>query len=390
VNAEPSWDWVIDGGELLSRPDPGPTPWLIEDLVVDQSIAAIVGRWKTTKSWAALDCGICVCTGQAAFGTHHVPDPGPVVYVIEESGEEALQRRLAALCRGRGLHPDDLRGRLLLAPNRGVKLDSPDWQARLIELGHGVRPRAFIFDPLARMKNAARIENDQTDMAPLIEYLRLLRDETHATALFVHHTGHQGDHMRGSSDLESAWESRLAFRRDPDTRLVTVQAEHREAGEDDHSTVAYELAWDSETRTMRLRSTQLPTDQRCIDWLSQNAPATTDEIAKGVNIRRSDVKRTMDRLKEAGTAERSDVPRSRKDGRHITVSAWILSNQARLSNDPAPSDNGTAQDGGASDSPNPFRRPAPLGADGDGGRGGTAQTPIPGDNNLHRTLAGEP
>ena len=43
-------------------------------------------------------------------------------------------------------------------------------------------------------------------MAALIEFLRILRDETSAAVAFVHHTGHQGEHMRGSSDLESAFQ----------------------------------------------------------------------------------------------------------------------------------------------------------------------------------------
>ena len=31
-------DWLIDGAELLAEPDPGPTPWLVDGLIVDQAI----------------------------------------------------------------------------------------------------------------------------------------------------------------------------------------------------------------------------------------------------------------------------------------------------------------------------------------------------------------
>ena len=271
-------DWLLDAAALLSEPDPGPTPWLVEGLIVDQALAAVVGKWKTTKSWGMLDIALSIATGTAAFGAAHVPEPGPVVYVIEESGKRALWRRLDALCRGRGIRPEDLAGQLFLAPNARVKLDNEAWQQTLLELGTRIRPRAFIFDPLARMKDAGREENEQTGMAPLIEYLRVLRDDTGAAAIFVHHTGHSGEHMRGSSDLESAWESRLAFKRDGDNGIVTVTAAHRE--EEDGATVIYQLDWHSETRTMRLRPTVPPLAERIIDHLRDHGPMGATELRK--------------------------------------------------------------------------------------------------------------
>src|SRR5205809_1058849 len=43
--------WLVDAAELLAEPDPGPTPWLVDELIVDRAIVAAVGRWKTTKSY---------------------------------------------------------------------------------------------------------------------------------------------------------------------------------------------------------------------------------------------------------------------------------------------------------------------------------------------------
>ena len=61
-------DWTIDAADLLAEPDPGPTPWLVEGLMVDQAIVACVGRWKTTKSYGMLDLEISIATGRPAFG----------------------------------------------------------------------------------------------------------------------------------------------------------------------------------------------------------------------------------------------------------------------------------------------------------------------------------
>src|SRR5207248_11722624 len=135
-----------------------PTPYLVENLVVDQAITACVGRWKTTKSYAVLELAVSIATGEPAFGKLAIPKPGPVLYVCEESGRAALWRRLDALCRGRAIDRDRL-DTLFLATNARVKLDDEGWQRELVAQGLELRPRAFIFDPLARMKASSRDEN---------------------------------------------------------------------------------------------------------------------------------------------------------------------------------------------------------------------------------------
>lgn len=347
-------EWLIDAADLLAEPDPGPTPWLVEGLIVDQALTAVVGKWKTTKSWGMLEIAVSIATGAPAFGAHQVTEPGPVVYVIEESGRTALWRRLDALCRGRAIRPDQLRGRLALAPNTRLRLDDASWQQGLREVGHSLQPRAFIFDPLARMKAPARDESAQTDMAVVIEYLRHLRDDTGAAVLFVHHTGHQGEHMRGSSDLESAWESRLAFKREGEDGDISIRAEHRE--DESGAIVAYRLAYDGDTRTMRLRSTVPPLAERITEWLREHGPGGAREIAKGIGIRRTDVARTLATLAEAGTARRGPSGKTDALGRPNPNKVWHLNNQAESQAVPNPGQPGTSHPSAAA--PGPGRPPS--------------------------------
>ncbi len=133
--------WLIDGGDLLDEPDPGPTPWLVENLIVDQAIVAAVGRWKTTKSYALLDICISIATGRPVFGALEVPTPGPVIFVNEESGRTALKRRLDSLCRGRGIRSEEIRNQLHLGANARVRLDDDAWLNELIRLGQEINPR---------------------------------------------------------------------------------------------------------------------------------------------------------------------------------------------------------------------------------------------------------
>jgi hypothetical protein len=255
VEGLPASQW-IDAADLLSEPDPGPTPWLVEDLIVDGALVACAGRWKTTKSYAMLHIAVSIATGRPAFGALAIPNPGPVVFCNEESGRTALWRRLDSLTRAYDVAPEDLRGLLVLAANARIKLDDRGWQDELQAIGRELRPRLFVFDPLARMKAAGREENEQTAMAPIIEFARHLRDESGAAVSLVHHTGHSGDHLRGTSDLESAWETRLTWKREGQASTVTLSSDHREA--EPAAPITYRIEWDGDARTMRFEAVDPP------------------------------------------------------------------------------------------------------------------------------------
>lgn len=276
-------EWLIDAADLLKRGDPGPTPWLVENLIVDRALVAAVGRWKTTKSYGMLDICIAIATGRPAFGVLGVPEPGPVIFVNEESGEAALWRRLDALCRGRAIPPESLRGRLFVAANRRVKLDDEVWQSMLVATGRRLQPRLFVFDPLARMKAADLSESAQDEIAVAIEFMRTLRDETGTAVLFVHHTGHQGEHMRGSSDLETAWDTRLRWKREGQSPEVTITSEHREA--DASAPLTYRIAWDGPTRTMRFDAVDDPFMEWTRSYLIANPEASANEVYKAAESR---------------------------------------------------------------------------------------------------------
>lgn len=341
--------WLVDAAELLGRPDPGPTPWLVDGLIVDRALIAAVGRWKTTKSYALLDVCISIATGRPAFGRLEIPTPGPVVFVNEESGLVALWRRLDALCRGRAINPEELRGRLHVSANARMRLDDAAWQNELLELGAALKPRLFVFDPLARMKDSARDENAQADMAVLIEFVRHLRDETDAAVAFVHHTGHAGGNMRGSSDLESAWETRLTWDRDGQSPLVTIDSTHREAEPSDP--IRYRIAWDGQTRTMRFELDAEqglpPLADRIRDYVDANPKSKGRDIAKGVQVRATDVERVLEQLVTEGTLAKGRSGRTDKLGRELRDEVYTLSggSSQTLFDDPPGTNHGTNHNG---------------------------------------------
>jgi AAA domain len=289
---KPARDWLIDAADLLAEPDPGPTPFLVEGLIVAQAIVAMVGRWKTTKSYGLLYLLMCIALGEPAWGLT-TGNPSTIVYVCEESGRAALWRRLDALCRGYAYDPERLRERLYVAANARARLDDPGWQAELLGIGRDLQPAFFGFDPLARMKAAAREENAQKDMAPVIEYLRELRDETNAGVGVVHHTGHTGDHMRGTSDLETAWETKLKWKRDGQSPEITITSEHREA--DDGPPIRYRISWDHDTRTMRFPLIEGDLKARVRAYRTEHPEASANDIVEALGTNR---KQTLAAVRE--------------------------------------------------------------------------------------------
>ena len=243
-----------------------------------------------------------------------------------------------------------------------MKLDDAAWQNDLIGLGRALQPRLFVFDPLARMKAASRNESSQDEMATLIEFLRELREDSGAAVAFVHHVGHAGSHMRGSSDLESVWETRLTWTRDGQALEVSIKPEHREAESDEP--IKYRVEWDHEDRSMRLELSEAISAnplETLIGHIRDNPNQRTDEIREALKMRRSWLVRDLEELERRGTIHAGPSGRRDKAGRAIHDKAWNLSNQAGLS--PVPN-NGTTQDEPQPGTRGSVARPTPLRGDG--------------------------
>jgi len=146
------------------------------------------------------------------------------------------------------------------------------------------------------LKDARRVENEQSGMAPLIDFMRDLRNETGAAVGFVHHTGHTGSQMRGSSDLESAWETRLTFTRDGQSPLVKIESEHREA--EAAGPIEYRIAWDHDTRSMRFNLEPDQLDEKVAAYLREHPDASANEVFKETGGNRPSVLSAVKRHRE--------------------------------------------------------------------------------------------
>jgi len=144
----------------------------------------------------------------------------------------------------------------------------------------------------------------QREIGPVLDFLRDLRDETGAAVVFVQHTGHERSRMRGSSDLEAYWETKIILQGEEGSPLRRVRAEHREAEAFDG--FGYQLAFDERTESVRLGiSEKIATVERDLDGelieeITREPGRPTDAVAQAVGGRKIDVTARLRRLEAEG------------------------------------------------------------------------------------------
>jgi hypothetical protein len=294
--------WFENAADLLSEPDPGSTPFLVEDLIVDRAMATLVAPPKKNKTFVTLDVGIAVATGNKALGRFAVPNPGPVLIVLEESGRAALHRRLDMLARGRAIPPESL-GDLHYSSNRRVNLADDEWRERLREAAQSREWRLIAFDPSARLKGATD-EDKQKDQGPVLDFLRELRELSKATVLYVAHTGHEGTRQRGSSDFESYYETKLTLS-DKNGRR-TLATDHRQA----EATGPFELSFrfDHQTRTLRIDADEDELARKVREHLEQHPDASANAVVEATGGNRTKVLELVKRLRPEGGSDSLEPP----------------------------------------------------------------------------------
>jgi hypothetical protein len=312
--------WLESAADLLAEDDPGPAPFLVDGLVGLGSIAAVVGRWKVGKTWAVLNLAQSIASGEPFMGRFEVAR-GPVMLILEESGRAALHRRLGKLARGRGIAPEKL-SQLYYAANRGVNLSDPQWRSELITEASRLMPHLVVFDPLARVKGGNVDESSQSEIGPVLDFMRELREASGAAVLFVHHAGHEAkNRMRGSSDLEAYWESKVTI---AEGRRGTyeMRADHREAPSTEP--IEYRLNFDGDS--LRLEPTEAADELRdaIVAYLTEHPGATVTELREAIPRRAADTSSRLADLEAAGTAYRSPSQRRDKAGRTRTVEGVYL------------------------------------------------------------------
>jgi hypothetical protein len=207
----------------------GLTSWLVEGLWCDQAVGILGGEPKCCKSFLALDLAVSVASGAPCLRQFPTLRTGPVLLFPAEDALAVVRQRLVGICSAAGVNFESLAVDVITAPS--LRLDLPGDRHALEATVAGGRPRLLILDPLIRLHRID--ENDASQVAPLLSFLRELQRKYQLAVLVVHHarkdahSTRPGQALRGSSELHGWGDSNLYLRRHK--QGLTLSTEHRAA-----------------------------------------------------------------------------------------------------------------------------------------------------------------
>ena len=154
----------------------------------------VFGDPGAAKSFYAIDLAACIATGKDFHGME--VKPGPVVYIAGE-GQNGIKRRFMAWGIRHNYNTDEAPIFISLMPAGLCDPDQAQWVINAIkqvseDCG---KPVLIVFDTVARNFGPGD-ENSTQDMSGFISGADLIREQSRACLLLVHHTGH-GDKSRG-------------------------------------------------------------------------------------------------------------------------------------------------------------------------------------------------
>jgi len=210
------------------------TQWLVEDLWTEQAVGILGGEPKCCKSFLALDVAVSVASGAACLRQFPVRRSGPVLLFPAEDSLPVVRQRLEGIAAAAQVPFASLPVQVITAPS--LRLDAATDRERLAHTVQQQRPVLLILDPLIRLHRVD--ENDASQIAALLSYLRELQRRFQLAVMLVHHarkdsqSSRPGQALRGSSELHGWGDSNLYMRRKGSQ--LTLSTEHRAAASQDH------------------------------------------------------------------------------------------------------------------------------------------------------------
>ena len=208
--------------------------WLVEGLWSDQAVGILGGEPKCCKSFLALDVAVSVASGTHCLRQFPVRRTGKVLLFPAEDSLAVVRQRLEGIAAAVHVSFQSLPVEVITAPS--LRLDTTTDRQRLSNTVDQLRPILLILDPLIRLHRVD--ENDASQIAALLSYLRELQRQFHLAVMLVHHarkdsnSSRPGQALRGSSELHGWGDSNLYMRRRG--QQLTLSTEHRAAPSRDH------------------------------------------------------------------------------------------------------------------------------------------------------------
>src|SRR5262249_40053649 len=142
------------------------------------------GEPKCCKSFLALDLAVSIASGTACLRQFPVRRAGTVLLFPAEDSLPVVRQRLEGICAAAA--QVSLAGcPIEVITISALRLDLATDRQRLTDMVQRLRPVMLILDPLIRLHRLD--ENDASQIAALLSFLRELQREYKLAVLVVHH-----------------------------------------------------------------------------------------------------------------------------------------------------------------------------------------------------------
>jgi len=286
------------------------TQWLVEGLWSDQAVGILGGEPKCCKSFLALDVAVSVASGAACLRQFPVRRTGKVLLFPAEDSLAIVRQRLEGIACAAQASFQSLPVEVITAPS--LRLDTPADRQRLSDTVENLQPILLILDPLIRLHRID--ENDASQVAALLSYLRQLQRQFHVAIILVHHarkdsnSSRPGQALRGSSELHGWGDSNLYMRRKGSQ--LTLSTEHRAAPSQDH--IPLQLTQCGSALSLSLLeqpAAEITAEPTTVDRVRQalaglQEPVPVQQLRKLCGIRTAAVCSALEELSQLGEVSR--------------------------------------------------------------------------------------
>lgn len=219
----------LDVKQIKAMADP---KWLVEKLIIENSLGFIFGAPGTVKTFLALDLSLSFATGRKEWWGRKVEHNGTVIYVSSE-GFSDLKFRIMAWEQQRGVNADDAPFRLIREGINFTRLE--DIQKLLATIEAVVNETktpvtAVVVDTVSRVLPGVD-ENLQKDMTTFVNGCDAVRRKFSTTVIGLHHTARAGN-MRGSTVIPGAGDFVIEMRREPGAQEGSFYVSKLKAAQD--------------------------------------------------------------------------------------------------------------------------------------------------------------
>lgn len=263
--------------DIENRPPP---EWLIEDIIVRDSLVLVYGKPGIGKSFLMVDIAASVAGGVPWQG--RPTGYGSVLSIVAEGvGDLGLRTRAWRLA-----HDVETIPHLRFIDTPVNLFESKGYQADLLasEISDTVfKPDLVIIDTLARSMPGGD-ENSAKDTGIVIDSAELLRRELGCTVVLVHHSGKDGRVERGSSALQGAVHTQIKLTKAGEKVTMTCEKQ--------------KFAAPFEPITMKLTEVPLP------DVGGSSCVLVSQGVSEGVNLLSADERIALTLVSGQGMARK--------------------------------------------------------------------------------------